>query len=330
MSGSLRWIAGIPLAAWFLLASACRTPTEVTIIVRNKIPCAGLHGVQITVGPDPRATEEKVQRSFVTTATRQCDGELIGSLVVTPGANQAAVVVAGALVEGAACLPPAYSGCVVARRSFGFVDHTALEIPIELEVDCENVACDAVSTCNKGACVPSAVTCQATGICTTLPDPSVAPPVEEDAGQDATVRDSAPSPDAGADGPGMLDAGGGDGSASGDSGPTSTCEAGHVQVAGCPGGAMCDPGQYCCSLGGDAGTTCVSDGLPCSGLARCCDARVCPTSFTCCIADSTALTTTAKCTATCATPGQPVCNPNLQPACSDCSRTMWGSILSCQ
>ena len=56
-----------------------------------------------------------------------------------------------------------YAGCIIARRAFAFVDHTALTLEIPLEASCKNVPCDALSTCKSSACVDSNVSCGESG-----------------------------------------------------------------------------------------------------------------------------------------------------------------------
>ncbi len=126
--------------------------------------CTEVHGTAITVGVDPSATESRVSDEYVTAATAACDPatRAIGTLVITPGDSDSAsvvVVVAYDQRAASACKPPAYKGCIVARRRFTFAAHTRLAMPITIDPDCKDVPCDAFSTCRTGVCFDSSVSC---------------------------------------------------------------------------------------------------------------------------------------------------------------------------
>ncbi|HSO37387.1 MAG TPA: hypothetical protein VLT33_32905 [Labilithrix sp.] len=84
-----------------------------------------------------------------------CDGARIGTLVITPQGPRGAVLVAARVSDDptATCKPPDYKGCIVARRSFAFVDHASVTLPISLEAACADVACDVATSCRSGSCV---------------------------------------------------------------------------------------------------------------------------------------------------------------------------------
>jgi len=147
-----------------LLAPGCKDATQATLeikIAKTEL-CASLGGTAIAVGADRNEVETRIS-SFVTAETRDCNAATgsIGSLVVTPGeGGSSAVIVAVAFDTARArtatdCKPPAYAGCVVARRFFAFSDHKNLRIPITIDPECLDVPCNATSTCRKGNCYDS-------------------------------------------------------------------------------------------------------------------------------------------------------------------------------
>jgi hypothetical protein len=146
-------------------AVGCQTATQVTIDVKTTAACVDVHGTAITVGVAPEDTEDRVGKKFVSAATTDCDAGAIGTLVVTPNDDMrgaAVVVVAYDTArhpnhDPAECTPPLYEDCIVARRSFSFIEHTKLRMPITIEPDCLNVPCDALTTCHKGNCYSSDV-----------------------------------------------------------------------------------------------------------------------------------------------------------------------------
>lgn len=157
--------------ASFAVAVSCREPTQVTLRITTGEKCSELSGVQIVVGSDQRETQQRFETHFTTALTRSCDPSgLIGTLVVAPGGHTATIVVAaGVQVAGAPAPDPAAcadattaKSCIIARRSFAFIDHTSLTLPVELDPLCIGKACDPASTCFKGTCVDAAVTCNGT------------------------------------------------------------------------------------------------------------------------------------------------------------------------
>lgn len=91
---------------------------------------------------------------------------MLGTLVVTPSADSAAIVVTAGYAgqDTAGCTPEnGYENCIVARRFVAFIGHTRLTLPIEMASDCVNVPCGALTTCKAGACVSSKVECSGGG-----------------------------------------------------------------------------------------------------------------------------------------------------------------------
>jgi hypothetical protein len=188
---ALGWflVSGVVMSV-VAVAPGCRDATQVTLDVRAvNASCGELRGTSVTVGVEPGDTEQRVGLGYVNASTSACsaDGE-IGTLVVTPSdPKRAAVVVVvayGSTSDPTKCTPPAYKGCIVARRSFAFVDHEGLRLPITISPDCLDVPCDAFSTCRNGQCFSSEVSCSG-GVCGepgaledggTAPDSGIAPP----------------------------------------------------------------------------------------------------------------------------------------------------------
>jgi hypothetical protein len=157
--------------ATIVVIGACQSATQMTLDVTYGGKCGELGAVAFIVGTDPSASEARIQSNDFTTTTTQCEttstGSKVGTLVVTPNESngRASVVVltgVGQAVEKCKA-KDGYLGCIVARRIFSFVDHTALTMEIPLDLDCANVPCDAVSTCKKGSCIDAHVDCSAGG-----------------------------------------------------------------------------------------------------------------------------------------------------------------------
>jgi hypothetical protein len=153
-------LAALPLAA---ATASCQDPTQVTLVLSSDPQCA-ISGTAIYVGATSDEAIARVQTGSPEALTTHCDHGDVGTLVVTPGQmSGAVVVVAGVGKPATDCSEGHYDGCIVSRRSFNFVRHTPLRIPIELDVDCENVPCDATTTCVHGHCKSASVTCNNDG-----------------------------------------------------------------------------------------------------------------------------------------------------------------------
>ncbi len=289
-------VAAIAVVA---VVAACRAPTQARLVVTTSALCSETNGVAITVKDKPATVARVLDETpgFVTTSTTTCAQKAgygdYGTLVLAPGeATGAVLVVAGyGATRAESCTPKnQFKGCIVARRAFSFVDHATITIPVSLDPDCVDVPCDAFSTCRRGACVDSSVSCTESE-CT---GPSLPPPGEADAG--ATPRDGASdapvgSSDAGADSGGD----GGGGSDAGDAGSlvdagggTSRC--GLVPGAACRGfgstmpNVPCGPADVCCAMATGA---CVPytglDTTSCGGSLFCCsDQADCTGGDVCC------------------------------------------------
>lgn len=152
------------------MSQGCRTATQMELVVTYDGKCSDLEAVGFIIGTDPVLTERRIDTNLFTTSTSQCEPgnpSRVGTLVITPNdaTSRASVIVLGAIGQRVEdCKPEqGYAGCILARRTFGFVDHTALTLDIPLEVDCKSVPCDAVSTCKHASCVSSTVECSDSG-----------------------------------------------------------------------------------------------------------------------------------------------------------------------
>lgn len=283
-------------------AQSCRTPTQVTLDLSTDVACADLKGVDIIVAPGARAAEERALLRYSAASTDACSGGHIGTLVVTPGAGEGAVVIIAGLVNRASsCVPPRYEGCIVARRRFSFIDHVSSTLPVFLAASCIDVPCNETTTCaSRKECVDSTATCSADGSCSG--------PAQ--AGQDAGPADGAPPDGEGGRPDGPLDDGsvteaGAEGGAEGGviPGPFGACPA----VNACPLRPLGKP------------TPCAPpmDAMP----IGCCRQLASPT-FVCARVDSCTMGLVACCA------GQMDC-PNGTGCCSSKPTGSTGAIVAC-
>ncbi len=277
-------IAGACFVAVAATAS-CRDATQVVVEARTNLAYRAGLVVSFTVG-GPGETE----RNAPTTETRDPWGSdgFVGSLAVVPGSeNDAALVVKvvmGVDREARRCEPPAYDGCIVARRRLRYTPHERLRLPITLYAKCLGVPCTAESTCNVlGQCVDAQVdplTCDGDEGCVVSGDPQPAGPVAVDDAGDGSASDGDGSDagssksDAAADGP--LDA-------RADSAPDAS-EGGIAGGVDCGGGVFCEQGQVCCYDGATFRGACVANGGACPYYRIECDGREqCPAGRLCCV-----------------------------------------------
>ncbi len=136
-------------------APSCRAPTQVTVTISTDIPCAAPPETVVRIGPLDGSLRG---REPVVTTTRCKDGR-VGSIVVVPSDlrdQEIGIWVATRAASGAKACDDATptNGCIVARRALHFVEHSELDVPIEMLTDCSGVRCsDLNTTCVHGACV---------------------------------------------------------------------------------------------------------------------------------------------------------------------------------
>ena len=231
------------LAVASVLAASCQAPTELTLSITTDAQCGvEVKSTAIYVAQSASNADGNVQGRSPIAQTDTCASGTIGTLVVTPGGDEGAVVIIAGF-DGKSptdCVEGNYVNCIIARRSFSFIKHTPLTIPVVLERDCLNVPCDAFSTCHNGSCYSSSVDCTG-GSCNAVGSNDAGP---VDAGPGSILQsDGAPEQ--------FPEAGGSDGSSLGDGGDGGNS-------GGNDGG---DSGLADDAGGGDAGT--IPPGLSC-------------------------------------------------------------------
>lgn len=242
-------------------------------------PCTALRGVDIVVASAAQEAEDRIDlRSLSASVPRgQCDpdGRTIGSLVLTPSGSRAAVTVVARVVDGAPCTKATnFKGCIVSRRTFAFIEHAALTLPITLEPSCVDVPCDVKTSCRAGTCVDANADCsEQSGNCISPAEPGSTggPAPDGDAGPDGSTSDAptdGPVQDAPIDGAGDS---GGDGGVVGNPGAASNlCFTGMMPPPTFGSGNQC-----CCPMAGGscmiltAPLACGGNGFGCTGRLHC-------------------------------------------------------------
>jgi hypothetical protein len=284
-------------AAGVALAVACRAPTQASLLVTTTAQCKEIGSVAITVKDHPKNAETAVGAHFVSAVAPGCApagaGGDFGTLVLAPGADTGAVVVVAGYggTRAESCSPPAYKGCIVARRAFSFVEHVTITIPVSLDPDCVDKPCDAFTTCRRGSCVDSHVDCTNSGDCNgaSLPAPGSdgGPPADgtspADGGVDGAASDGGSDADdsggsSDADAAPPIDGGGGGGTCT--THAPFPCHAfGGNTVATCNEGQQCcasPPGQTACQMVGTScgyQVVCCTDQSDCTGPGEICCQR---------------------------------------------------------
>jgi hypothetical protein len=309
---------GGALPSLAIAAHGCKTATQVTLDLSTNVKCTDLRGVDIVVA---EASDEAERRAalaapgtrFPTATTTDCADGHIGTLVITPGGGDAAVVVIAAFGSTSvdACKAGSFSSqCIVARRRFSFIDHGQSTLPVLLDTDCAGVPCNVATTCVSHKCVDSNVDCQSGGVCSSPgkigPDGGVieedgsppfppAPPPQDDGGPDAPNDSPNDAPnDVTTDAPG--------------DGGTLFCANG---AAGCGAIQCINPGEFCCYTMATGGCKSTS----CPAMRGCCrDSNDCSGNNDFCCAIPSSIPPTAATTLTCqslancqAMGGAPVC-----------------------
>lgn len=159
-----------------LASATCLDPTEVRLTIQTNI--CDLREVAVFL-------EGTSAPSATTTLTQDpsCDPSKMrkaGTVVFIPSTGGGSKARFGFKVEGTltggSCDGAMKSKCVVAtRRSAGYIDHTRLDLPVDLTRDCVDVTCADNQTCVSGRCVSADVACG--GKTCELADASVDAPV---------------------------------------------------------------------------------------------------------------------------------------------------------
>lgn len=261
------------------VAVSCREPTQVTVSITTGEKCSDISSIQTVVSPDQTQTQARFTEHFTTAASGNCDATgLIGTLVIVPGGQGATILVAAGVRVAGAPPPDAAScadaetakRCIIARRTFAFLEHSSLTLPIHLDPLCVGKSCNPASTCFKGACVDARVTCNG----------SECGLVQENPGGGANEAGSSDGAyDADLDGSGFEDASrdGGDGAVV-DGGPDAEggidpnappCGSSGVTVCYAPGGGKTTPGA--CAVPSDLSKSCCRCTCPGTQMVVSCD-----------------------------------------------------------
>jgi hypothetical protein len=186
--------------AFLAVAVACEEPTQVTVRITSSVQCENLSDVHTFIGPNPEATQSRFQGEVSVGASDRCDPDgFIGTLVVTPGGDSGSILVAVGVRGGDGTPPPQATKCadpevakrcIVARRTFTFIENKPLLLPIDLDPLCVGQSCDPASTCFKGSCVSANVVCVGADCGLPQENPGGIPTGEGGAG-DATSSDGA-------------------------------------------------------------------------------------------------------------------------------------------
>ncbi len=183
-------VLGGLVVAW-VSVGACRSPTEITVVLATDLPCDGLTarvGAGASFG-DGAACVAGARHGI----------QDLGSIVLVPSGDQgAALTVVATVARGKKpvdCDPAGDLDCVVARRKLRFIPHSPLTIPVDLRAACLGKACGSDTTCVLGECLSAS-----------FDDPSAVADLDagstydasRDGGQGGADAASDASPDAGA------------------------------------------------------------------------------------------------------------------------------------
>lgn len=148
-------LVGAPIVA----SIACYGPTAVTLDLSTDVGCDPVPTTSIYTELAPTAAPVAV----ATQCRRTADGADLGSLALVPSGDRdgratlRAVLARG--VDPSKC-DVQKDSCIVATRSFSFVKHAALHLPIRLLGECFGKTCAAGFTCGPGGkCVSDTVVC---------------------------------------------------------------------------------------------------------------------------------------------------------------------------
>lgn len=144
------------------LAPACYGPTEMIVEVTSDVPCTSAPRTGLYVGPPFKNDPATVTEDCTPTAA----GSTVGTLALVPGGESGhaavkVVLAVGQRVDQCEMHPEL---CIVATRSFSYLEHRSLHLPIRLFAECLGKRCPEDQTCGAGGlCMSDDVTCSADG-----------------------------------------------------------------------------------------------------------------------------------------------------------------------
>jgi hypothetical protein len=132
--------------------ATCVEPTEMHVTLYSDI-CEKLD-VTISTDDKPPSAQKVFARPVPCTGRRR-----LGDIVFVPSnAGGRFTFRVRAAAEGGDCA--ANVRCVSASRNVGYLDHTSLQLDIDLTSDCIGVQCASTQTCDHGKCVDAFVDCK--------------------------------------------------------------------------------------------------------------------------------------------------------------------------
>lgn len=174
-------VPALALAVPVAITAACYGPTEVAVVITTDLACSE--------GPRTAIYKGMPFDSAPDAVTEACESvpnadSRIGSLVFLPSGDangRAAVKVVLARKQNVAECEAHPEECIVATRSFSFVEHLSRRVPIRMFSACLGKQCPDGQTCGAGGvCVSNEVAC-------TSDDCDVEPVGEEDGGRPPVV-----------------------------------------------------------------------------------------------------------------------------------------------
>ncbi len=138
-----------------VLATACKTPAQITIEITTDLSCEEIRQTNIIVGP-PGETDRATPAASTTT----CVDARVGSLVIVPSGSPRAeiriAVISGVTRPADGCTE-GDADCIFSRRQITFLPNKKLNLPIEMLESCRGVSCEPDETCQAGLCVSAII-----------------------------------------------------------------------------------------------------------------------------------------------------------------------------
>jgi len=190
--GTHHWmsLAALSVVGGFL---SCREPTQITLNITTDALCptetlAGPRLVDALIASGKAINPKDFTSAAVTDQCQSGDPNSVGTLVLLPSGSDdltvEVLVVAGVELAGPSseisplklssedCQELIRTGgvgaiqgkpCILVRRRLGFVEHTKLELPIDLDTRCIGKKCGEDQSCFKGNCVEIGINCDSGG-----------------------------------------------------------------------------------------------------------------------------------------------------------------------